>query len=158
MFGDANERGCFQGALGRLSGAGRRWAPQPGKLSCWEFSTCVEEDQSFLTAGGSHIPAEILPGIWAGSAAPRFPSAPLGSCSWGIKSTCLCCRCLSEVLSGFILPPVSLFHTCVSQKTSPIITCPAKLSRSVYLFESKSGGCDFRGWRPPSAFHPFSLT
>lgn len=48
--------------------------------------------------------------------APRFPSAPLASCSWGIKSTCLCCRCLSEVLSGFILPPVSLFHTCVSQK------------------------------------------
>lgn len=31
--------------------------------SCWECSTCVEEEQSCLAAGGSHIQGEILPGI-----------------------------------------------------------------------------------------------
>lgn len=36
---------------------------QAHELSCWECNTCVEEEQSCLAAGGSHIQGEILPGI-----------------------------------------------------------------------------------------------
>lgn len=104
----------------------------------------------YLPAGGTapthgwspwHIAACLVPARPAAQPALLLLAAP---CSWEKKKH-LVSLLLPERSVSRLYPPSRLpsSHLCTAEM-SPIVMCPLKLSRSGYLFQRNSGGCDLR--------------